>query len=362
MKTAIAPEIKEVMTSLHYRPAVSIIMPFEPKMSLKTELSHSLKIAADKVERELLEAYPYELCTLVMQKLRSIISHLNFNTRKNSIAIYVSPVFEKVLYLDIAVEERIVVDESFEIRDLVFSKKQLHKYLVLLLSGSESRIYLGNTESFERILSNFSDSLVDDAHEKISNFGDMSSRKELLMNKFLRQTDNTLEIILNIHNLPLFVVGTEKMIGHFRKITKHGSAIIDYLHGNYEEASIPELRKILAPHIDNWKLVKQTEILKQLEEADGNGKIATGIREVWQEAVRQKGQLLVVEKDYMYAAQHGSKDDIIYKAVEPFKNFSYIKDAVDDVIEKVLLAGGDVEFVEKGVLSQYNHIALVLYY
>jgi hypothetical protein len=35
---------------------------------------------------------------------------------------------------------------------------------------------------------------------------------------------------------------------------------------------------------------------------------------------------------------------------------------VDDVIEKVLENGGDVEFVDEGVLKDYHHIALILFY
>jgi len=64
----------------------------------------------------------------------------------------------------------------------------------------------------------------------------------------------------------------------------------------------------------------------------------------------------------MYAAEHGSSDEIIYKATEPFNKFSYIKDAVDDVIEKVLENGGDVEFVDEGLLKDYHHIALILFF
>jgi hypothetical protein len=64
----------------------------------------------------------------------------------------------------------------------------------------------------------------------------------------------------------------------------------------------------------------------------------------------------------MYAAQHGSSEDKIYETVEPYNRFSYIKDAVDDVIEKVLENGGDVEFVDEGILKDYNHIALIQYY
>ena len=90
MNPVVTPEIREVMEAVHYRPAVSVIVPFEPKMSLKTELTHTLKTAADKVERELLENYTSEMGQLVMQKLRTIIKNLNYNTHKKSIAIYVS--------------------------------------------------------------------------------------------------------------------------------------------------------------------------------------------------------------------------------------------------------------------------------
>jgi hypothetical protein len=364
MTTTMTPELRELIEAVHYRPAVSIIMPFEPKMSLKTELLHCLKFAADKVQLELKENYADEMSALVMQKLKAIYKNLNFNTHKKSIAIFVSPVFEKVLYLDIAVEEKIIVDESFEIRDLVYSKKQLHKYLALLLSSNESRIYLGNSENFVRIVSNTSKSvaLENDAPERVANFSDLSDRKEILMNKFLQHIDNGLNIILNAYHLPLFVLGAERVLGHFKKLTKHASAVIEYVPGNYEEATTEELKKILQPHVTDWQKVKQKDLLNQLEEAAGKHKLAIGIKEVWREAMNQKGRLLVVEKNYMYAAQHGGSEEIIYKTIEPYNKFSYIKDAVDDVMEKVLENGGDVEFVDEGVLKAYHHIALVQYY
>ena len=365
MNPVVTSEIREVMEAVHYRPAVSIIMPFEPKMSLKTELTHSLKTAADKVEQELLENYPDEMGMLVMQKLRAVVKGLNINTHKKSIAIYVSPVFEKVLYLDVAVEEKIIVDESFEIRDLVYSKKQLHKYLVLQLSGKESRMYLGNSTTFMRIVSNTPESVyayVNDIPERVGNFSDISERKEIVMDKFLHHIDNSLDIILNDYHLPLFVLGTERIMGHFKKLTKHAATVIEYVQGNYEEATVQELKEILEPHIADWKKVKEKDLLNQLEEAAGKKKLAVGMRDVWREAMSHKGRLLLVEKNYMYAAQHGSSEDVIYEAVEPYSKFSYIKDAVDDVMEKVLENGGDVEFVDKDVLKDYNHIALLQYY
>ena len=102
--------------------------------------------------------------------------------------------------------------------------------------------------------------------------------------------------------------------------------------------------------------------MNRLKEAAGKKKLAVGIRDVWREAMKGNGRLLVVEKNFMHAAEDESIDDIIFKAVKPYNRFSYIKDAVDDVIEKVLENGGDVEFVDKDVLKDYHHIALVQYY
>ena len=78
------------------------------------------------------------MALLVLQKLKYIIKNLDFSTHKKSIAIYVSPVFEKVLYLNIEVEERIVLDKSFHIQDLIKNKKELHQYLLLQLTDGNA--------------------------------------------------------------------------------------------------------------------------------------------------------------------------------------------------------------------------------
>lgn len=361
---ATTPEIREVLHAVHYMPSVSIIMPFEPKMNPKTEISQALKVAADKVEREVRNDYPAEMADLVVHKLKTIYKTLNFNTHKKSIAIYVSPVFEKVLYLDIAVEEKIIVDESFEIRDLVFSKKQLHKYLVLVLTEKEYRVYLGNSDSFVRIVSNTPESVyayINEVPEKVANFTDENDRKEIIMDKFLRHIDNSLGIILNAYHLPLFVIGTERISGHFNKLTRHSASVIDYIHGSYGDASIEELKKVLKPHVSDWEKLMQKDILNQIEDAKNQKRLATGIHAVWHEASGQKGMLLVIEKGYMYPAMQDTNQEI-YPPSEPYNKFSYIKDAVDDVIEKVLESGGDVEFVDQGLLEGYERIVLVKYY
>jgi len=365
MNSHLTPDFRDISESTYYRPAISIILPFEPKMSLKSELTRSLKTISDNIERELKENHPGETATMVIDKLRSIITNLNFNTHKKSIAIYVSPVFEKVLYLDIDVEEKVVIGDSFEIRDLVISKKQVRQYLVLVMSGKKSKMFLGKGKELVKIISRGPgsiDAFVNDSPARVANFSDPSDRKEKILDKFLHSIDDSLRLVLNSYNFPLFVLGPEKVIGHFKSLTKAASAVVEYIHGNYDDATTDQLKIILQPYLEQWEKVRERDLLSKLEDAAGKKKLAVGMRDVWKAAMSKKGRLLIVEKDYLFATQKGDKKNVVYMPASPYNHFSNIKDAVDDVIEKVLETGGDVEFVEKDMLKDYHHVALIKYY
>jgi hypothetical protein len=363
------PEIlrdeRELLEAVHYLPSVSIIVPFEPKMSAKSDLEYRLKIITEKVEKELTQNYPVEKTALIMQKIRTLTRHLDYSTYKRSIALFVSPLFEKIYYLDIPVEEKVIIDESFEIRDLVYSKKEIHKYLILVVSSERSRIFLGNTVQFMRLSSiahEHAAAFKHDTSERVSNFSDPSEQREISMNKFLHHVDNSLGVILNASPLPLFVMGTERTIGHFKKISRYTNRITGYVHGNFDEAPETVIRKVIAPHVADWKKIKQEDLLHQLDAALGARKLAVGVQEVWRQALSQKGRLLIVEKNYIYACRKSDDGLAIFNKNEINETPFYIKDAVDDIIEKILQSGGDVEFVDAGMLKDYQQIALIQYY
>lgn len=364
MNKSISPEVMEVMNAISYLPSVSLIMPFEPKTNLKTELTHKLKIAGDKVEQQLFENYDHEKASVVINKLRNLLRNLNYETDKKSIALYVSPVFEKVFYLDIPVEEKIIIDESFEIRDLVYSKKDFYKYLVLVLSSEWTKIFLVDAKQFTRVKTDVPDNvnaIWNDVPSKTANFTDPSYRKEVMLDKFLKYADEGLSQVLKTMPYPVFVMGADRTIGHFRKMTGNTQHILDYVHGNYEAATEAEIRLIMEPYIYERKKEQQAVVMHQIDNAKNTGRLVTGVENIWSEACKKNCRLLVVEKNFTYAAQKISEEIIVpYSGIG--KNGIFIKDAVDDIIEKVLLNGGDVEFVDEGIMSEYEKIALIQYY
>lgn len=88
-------EVQDISKDL---PFISLITPFEPKMRVKTVLASGLDTAADNIQKELLEKYPEDQAMPVVKKLRNMIKDLNYNTRTKSIAIFISPLIEKVYY------------------------------------------------------------------------------------------------------------------------------------------------------------------------------------------------------------------------------------------------------------------------
>lgn len=83
--------------SQQHNPRISICIRFEPKMKNKLVLQKVLADRAKDAQVELLNQYPEELVKPVMEKLQNVINGIK-NEADQSIAIFVCPVSEKVMY------------------------------------------------------------------------------------------------------------------------------------------------------------------------------------------------------------------------------------------------------------------------
>ena len=76
-------------------------------------------------------------------------------------------------------------------------------------------------------------------------------------NKFLHHIYIALgEVLIQYPNVPLFVLGTKKITGHFNQLSKHVKSVTEYIDGNYNESTLHELKEKLAHHILALDFVK----------------------------------------------------------------------------------------------------------
>jgi hypothetical protein len=134
--------------------------------------------------------------------------------------------------------------------------------------------------------------------------------------------------------------------------------IVGMLAGNHDRTSPSALGKLVWPVFDAGATLRRTEALVELDKAVSAGKYASGIQQVWRAAVDAKCRTLLVEKDFKYPADVAA--DGYRLTTFTRKGANSLDDVVDEVIEKVLSAGGSVYFYSPGELEVHQKIAAVL--
>jgi hypothetical protein len=354
MKTnTIAERPVQILTPFTHTPSVVITLPFNPKMTPKGQLDTALKEASGKAERELMSRYPRQAALPVIHQLQKMLSELNYSTHKKSIVLLVSPETEKVMYLDNPLETQVLIDSDFRIRDLTTTSQTNVQYLVLLLSGRVSRMYHSDGSGLKLIKNNRLKTVyayLNEVPEKTANFSDPDARKQVMLDKFLHHMDEGLTTILDAYPLPVFVAATDKVLGHFSRITRNDRHIAAYIHKNCIGAKESDILETLQPYLRDWGLVRQQMALKHIDIAIETGKLVSGVEDVAKAARTRNNRLLIVEKDYTDSV--GS----------PVPGEFYVHDRVDAIVKKVLENGGQVEWVDPGQLDSLGHIALIRYY
>jgi hypothetical protein len=331
---------------------VAIVMPFNPKMTSRRECESRLKLMSAKVERELMSRYPADLAMPVVRKVQQATKSLNVNTHKSSVAIFVTGGESYTLYMDIAVEETLIIDTPFAVKDVLGCRLDEREFLILLLSSRHSRICLFSNGDFRVIKSNTPENIyafLNEVPTRTGNFSAPADRREVMLEKFLHHIDEGLESVLAAYPLPVFVIGDPRAAGHFKSLTRHGKNIVDYIHQDPTERNTEHWKACLEPYLIEWEKVREAHALRLVDKATDAGKLVAGMEEVARQARCHNSRLLVVEKGFTGTTGPASAD-------------FYLTDPVDQVVWQVLSNGGNVEYVEKDSLKPLGRIALVKYY
>ena len=331
------------------KPSVALVLPYNPKMTPRTELDGRLKEALAAAEKKLLKAHPAEIGMPIVRKLQQLMRGLNSSTHRVGVALFVSEEVSKVIYLDYEVEERVLVDEPFLVRDLADCRAGLREFLVLLLSSKESKMYWSNGDGMKLIKSNGSQNIyayLNEVPERTGNFSDPEERREVMLNKFLHHMDLGLGAVLKVYPLPVFVVAPDRVAGHFARVTHFSSQIAGMVHKDAIGIGEDELKALLEPQLADWEAMRSRLLLQQMEKAAQTGRLVCGVHEVRKAAGCRNSRVVIVGR-----REPGSED----------ANF-YADGEIDGLVEKVLGNGGTVEKLDKELLLPYGPVAVIKYY
>lgn len=370
MDTIVLDELKKNTAT----PCVSVIMPTHilssehilEEIEVKKMLSKAKDLVIEKCGKN-------NGGEEIITKLKELAENIDHTTKSKGIGLFVSPLVSHLVNFPFDVKEKVMVGNSFEVRDVVYLAETIINYYVLLINDKAIKLFEGSGENLKLIKNNdFPVDLVDDyeyAHTALgSSYGyslkstekDKSIVKEQRFETFLKQTDQKLTTYLT-ENTPLIISGGTKELSSFKKVSAHYKNVVGKINGNYGHLDIQNLGILSFSKIKEYLASEEDMVLKRLGNASAKRLAVSGIENVWKAANEGKGMILLVEKDFAISG-YISKDNNSLYLIPPDVPYESINDAADDVMETVMEKKGKIIIVENGKLKDFNGIAMILRY
>jgi hypothetical protein len=334
-------------------PAVSLLLSTTPAPVMTATDAASLRRLLVQAEQRL-RSETVEVGGVLARLEEQVEAAVRAGT-SHALAVYVSSSTCLTVHLPVAVRDRVVVDPTFATRDLVRALHRTPRHVVLLLSGREARLLDGVGEVLRpAVTSSFP--MTDDRDRSADR-----SRPRLRdsdTTAFLRSVDRALGTYLRLHPAPLVIVGPEKPVALFAKVSSNVGRLAGTLPG-LGSAPLPELAQRIRPVLERYLLSRQQEALDLLEHRASASRVVSGMSSAWLAARRERPEMLAVEQGLFYPARLSSDGDLLMPATD-VEHPDVVDDAVDELIELVLDRGGWVALVDDGALAQHDGVALTL--
>lgn len=355
-------------------PCVSVIIPSHKISSDRTVDELEVKKMLNKAKKLVFDTYGSKNGgEEITNKLFNLAENIDYLHNDFGLGFFVSPNISHLVKFPFPVNEKVVVGNNFQIRDMIYLAETMINYYVLSINEKEIKLYEGNGENLKLIKDNdFPIQFIDDyeyTHTSLgSSYGyslkstekDKSIVREQRLSAFYKVADEKISKYL-ITNTPLILAGSSKDLGYFKKVSTNYKYVVGKVKGNYIYESNQKFGQLTFEKIKDYLKTEEDKLLKRLDDAIGKKLAVFGIVNVWKASKEGKGLILLAEKDYEIPGFVTEDDSEIFLH-PPKKSHEIIEDAVDDVMETVLEKNGKVIIVENGNLSRFEGIALILRY
>jgi hypothetical protein len=346
-------------------PSISILAPTHRTSPDNKQDPIRVKNLVAEAKNRLLSEFSAREMEPLFTKLDNLIEGIDYEHLLDGLALYVNKDLAQAFTLPFTVTERVVVDPTFATRDLVFAFNRTPGYRVLALSEKDTRLLEGFGATVEEIRGGGFPMRHEGAGGATRLPGgqgvNTSAQRDEAHRDFFRAVDEKFGALQKEERLPLVVAGVDRYLAFFREVSRHTADIAGTVEGNYDTASEYEIARLVWPVMQNYLAGQRTETLTRLDAAVGAQRCSSAIGEVWRMAKEGRGDTLLVEQDF-HSPATVDETGLILTPAEDATAPGVIDDAVDEVIEEVMLKGGSAVFVDNGALAQHQRIALILRY
>ena len=386
----LTPQTLDTLRSSRPYPAVTLVMPVDPKAPFSEKDRILLRGLCTEAQRQLAEDGSVERdvrLALRDGKLspEAIADLVDPGVPAGELVVYVSasePTLVWQVPTDAEVLPRVEFADRYLTRYLAAAGQRSWPYLVLVLDEEMCRLYRGAASRLREVKGyGFPDtpaipSPQDALPGPIPRAQPYEAHEEYVK-QYLRAVDKNLGRALKAHDgLPLFVIGGDKILAAFLELTGHHDVLASTLPlTGMNKDSAAELAKRVAPTVEAYRAEQVAEAVRELEDARSRNKYVGGPAEVWTAIADKRVQRLLIEEGLLIAGRTGvdgrelttvpypepvtlpqPKDD--FEPPEPGVD----TDIVEQLVENAMESGAQILFVPDGTLADAAGVAAALRY
>lgn len=342
-------------------PAVSVLLPTHRTAPDNQRDPIVLKNLLVEAVNRLEERLGKRAAAPLVEKLEREAAAVDFQHTRDGLAIFVSADHASTHVISEPLPARVVLDESFATRDLVFALNRSPRYWVIALSEQPTRLYEGDRETLVEVRGGGfpMEHTGPGGGTALPKDGNVSKFEDEHHRQFFRKVDQALAAYTRDDPLPVVLVGVERWKSHYREVSDHPD-LLTSVRGNYDSSSTHDLAKLVWPAVRDALAERRTAAFDALGAAVGAQRSVSGLPQVYRKAVEGRIERLLIEEGYHVPGRVDADGSL--HLVEDGEAEGVFEDAVDEVIERVMATGGSITFVDDGTLDAHERVAATLRY
>ncbi len=321
----------------------------------------TLKNLVTEAEQRLLEQFDKRFAETIMTNLYEVVAEIDHNYNLESLVLFANSEMADYTRLPLAVENRVIIDNTFATRDLVRAMHQDVSYYVLVLSRQGARLIEAHTDKVVRELRELfpiKNRLWTTSKKKQS----MAAGTDVLIEEFFNRVDKAMNAMTAENPLPVYLATESRNFDHYMAVADNKERIAGHINQNRDDEKAHHIVSAIWPQIQKETQKRQQARITELKKAVSQNKYVSDVNEIWNALHDGKGQTLFVKKDYFQHATIDEEGNVFPINGELPKNKIIIDDLVDEMVEVNLANGGDNVFVSGNELEDFQDIALVTRY
>jgi hypothetical protein len=339
-------------------PCISVLMPTEPAPRMTSPDVERLHALVEEVDHQLREQGIPAHARLT-RELAGRVQQVAEQPTDRAVAIYASLAVSRTFWLPISVTARAVVEHTFATRPLVTALHRTPPHLLLLLHPTCAHLYQGADGGLRLVESR---DLFQRAGAVRTTQHGQGGAEEAVADQadgFLRAVDHLLGRYRAEHPSPLVLGGSAHVVVRFHAHSRNLHRLAGRIPPTRGEIA-SDLARASSEVVEHYLRSRREEALSNLRTALASrpGDVASGMAACWQAVHRRVPSMLLVEHDFI---SPGRPEDYAVPAPEarPRSVAPRVHDLVDDLIEVVIMRGGQLALVDDGDLAAHGRVALL---